>query len=94
VTWVLQGLCHIIEIAISLSGNTKDDMMNHFMKCCASLFAEVLYVDDSAAIAPIEITNDTEDSYITDKVNLPMNFTVDYDQQGKLGVQQERKRKE
>ncbi len=49
--------------------------MNHFMKCCASLFAKILYVDDSAAIAPIEITDDREDSYITDKVNLSTNFT-------------------
>jgi hypothetical protein len=55
--------------------NTKDDMMNHFVKCCASLFAKILVVDDSAAIAPIEITDDREDSYITDKVNLPTNFT-------------------
>ncbi len=65
----------IIELPISPSGNTKDDMMKHFVKCCASLFAKILYVDDSAAITPIEITNDREDSYITDKVNLPTNFT-------------------
>ncbi len=65
----------IIEIAISPSGNTKDDMMNHFVKCCMSLFTKMLYVDDSTAIVPIEITNDREDSYITNKVNLPTNFT-------------------
>ncbi len=56
-------------------GNTKDNMINHFVKCCMSLFAEILYVDDSTAIAPIKITNDIEDSYITNKVNLPTNFT-------------------
>ena len=55
----------IIELAISPSGNTKDDMMNHFVKCCASLFAKILYVDDSTVIAPIEITNEREDSYMT-----------------------------
>ncbi len=65
----------IIELAISPSGNTKDDMLNHFVKCCMTLFAKILYVDDSVAIAPNEITNDREDSYITDKVNLAVNFT-------------------
>ncbi len=42
---------------------------------CASLFAEIRYVDDSATIAPIEITDNREDSFITDKANLPTNFT-------------------
>jgi hypothetical protein len=65
----------IIELAISPSGNTKDDRMNHFVKCCASLFAEMLYVDDSTAIAPIKITDGREDSYITNKANLSTNFT-------------------
>jgi hypothetical protein len=65
----------IIELAISPSGNTKDDKINHFVKCCASLFAEILYADDSAGIAPIKITDNREDSYITDKANLPTNFT-------------------
>jgi hypothetical protein len=65
----------IIELAISLIDNTKDDRMNHFVKCCASLFAEILYVDDTAAFAPIEITDNRKDSYITDKASLPANFT-------------------
>jgi hypothetical protein len=49
--------------------------MNNFVKCCVSLFAGILYVDDTAAIAPIEITDDREDSYITNKASLPANFT-------------------
>jgi hypothetical protein len=49
--------------------------MKHFRKCCVSLFTKIFYVDDSTVIAPIEITNDREDSYITNKVNLPTNFT-------------------
>jgi hypothetical protein len=65
----------IVELVISLSGNNKDDRMNHFMKCCASLFAEILYVNYTAAIAPRVITDDSEDSYITNKTNLPTNFT-------------------
>jgi hypothetical protein len=65
----------IIELAISLMGNTKDDRMNHFVKCCTSLFAEILYVDDTAVIAPIEINDNRKDSYITNKASLPANFT-------------------
>ncbi len=42
--------------------------MNHFVKCCASLFAKILYVDTTAAIAPIEITNNNKDCYMTDRL--------------------------
>jgi hypothetical protein len=57
----------IIELAISPLGNTKDDMMNYVVKCCVSFFGIILYEDDSTTIAPIEITDDREDSYITEK---------------------------
>jgi hypothetical protein len=56
------------------------------VKCCAPLFAKILYVDDSAAIAPIEITDDREDSYITDKVNLPTNFTFPQIKNSEMGL--------
>ncbi len=49
--------------------------MNHFVKCCASLFAEILYVNDTAAIAPLVITDNSKDSHITNKDKLPTNFT-------------------
>ncbi len=49
--------------------------MKHFAKCCASLFAEILYVNDTAAIAPLAITDNSKDSYITNNANLPTNFT-------------------
>ncbi len=65
----------IIELTISPSGNNKGDRMNHFVKCCASLFAEISYANDTIAIAPLVITDNSEDSYITDKANLPTNFT-------------------
>jgi hypothetical protein len=32
----------IIELPISPLGDTKNNMMNHFVKCCASLFAKIL----------------------------------------------------
>jgi hypothetical protein len=65
-----------IKLAISPSRNTKDDKMNHFVKCCASLFAKILYTNNTATIAPLAIKDDSEDSYITDKANLPTNFAI------------------
>ncbi len=34
-----------------------------------------MYVNDTTAIVPLAITDNSEDSYITDKANLPTNFT-------------------
>ena len=39
--------------------------MTSFVRCFASLFAKIQYVDDSAAIAPINIYNDDKANYIT-----------------------------
>ncbi len=41
----------------------------------AALLGEMLYVDDTAMIAPINITNDNEASFIKTKADLPTNFT-------------------
>ncbi len=49
--------------------------MNMFVKCITLLFGEILYVDDTAGIAPLEITNDNKDNFIKDKSKLPFNFT-------------------
>ena len=40
-----------------------------------ALFGEILYVDDTACIGPLDITDDNEDNYITDKSKLPSSFT-------------------
>ncbi len=65
----------IIEEAISPIGNAKEERMNMFVKCITALFGEILYIDDSACIAPLEITNNNNDNYISDKAQLPSNFT-------------------
>ena len=65
----------IVEVAILPTGNAKEERMNMFVKCITALFGEILYVDDTACIAPLEITDDNEDNYISDKSKLPSNFT-------------------
>ena len=49
----------IIEMSIAPAGNTKDERMTSFVKCFASIFAEIQYVNNSAAIAPINIYTTT-----------------------------------
>jgi hypothetical protein len=61
----------IVEVAISPTGNAKEERMNMFVKCITALFGEILYVDDTACIGPLDITDDNEDNYITDKSKLP-----------------------
>jgi hypothetical protein len=65
----------IIEVAILPTGNAKEERMNMFIKCITALFGEILYIDDSACIALLEITDDNDDNYISDKAQLPSNFT-------------------
>ena len=65
----------IVEVAITPTGNTKEDRMNMFVKCIAALFGEIQYVDKTACIPPLEITDDNNDNYISDKSKLPSNFT-------------------
>jgi hypothetical protein len=65
----------IVEVAILPTGNTKEERMNMFVKCITALFGEILYVDDTACIAPLEITDNNNDNYISEKAKLPSNFT-------------------
>jgi len=65
----------IVEVAISPTGNAKEERMNMFVKCITALFGEILYVDDTACIGPLDITDNNEDNYISDKSKLPSNFT-------------------
>ena len=46
-----------------------------FVKCITLFFGKILYVDDTAGIAPLEITNNIKDNFIHDKSKLPSNFT-------------------
>ncbi len=65
----------IVELAMSPTGQTKDKRMTQFIKCVMSLFGEILIVDKKAAIAPIAISNDLAEDMITDKTNIPSNYT-------------------
>ncbi len=65
----------IIELAMALTGQNKDERMTQFIKCVTSLFGEILIVDERAAIVPIVISNDRQEDMITDKASIPPNFT-------------------
>jgi hypothetical protein len=49
--------------------------MTQYVHCVSTLFGEILLVDKKAAIAPIEITNEKAKDLITDKSDIPSNFT-------------------
>ncbi len=55
------------------TGETKDNRMTSFTKCVVALLGEILYVDDTAKIATISITED-ESRYIGSKADIPTNF--------------------
>ncbi len=65
----------IIKVAILPTGNMKEERMNMFVKCITALFGEILYVNNSACIAPLKITDNNNDNYISDKAQLSSNFT-------------------
>jgi hypothetical protein len=45
-----------------------------FTKCVTALFGKMLYIDETAMIAPISITDNDQASYISNKADLPTNF--------------------
>jgi hypothetical protein len=49
--------------------------MTAFIKYVTALLGEMFYVDDMAMIAPIDITNNNEASFIKMKADLLTNFT-------------------
>jgi hypothetical protein len=65
----------IVKFPMAQTGATKDERMSSFIKCVTALLGEMLYVDDMTMIAPINITNDDNESYIKSKADLPMNST-------------------
>jgi hypothetical protein len=65
----------IVEVAISPTGNAKEERMNMFLKGITALFGEILFVDDTVCIPPLEITDNNNDNYISEKAKLPSNFT-------------------
>jgi hypothetical protein len=65
----------IVKFSMSPMGKTKDKRMSLFTKCVTALLGEMLYVDNKAMIAPIAITDNDGASYISNKADLPTNFT-------------------
>jgi hypothetical protein len=65
----------IVKLAMSPTVQTKDERMTQFVKCVTSSFGEILIVDKKAAIAPIAILNNLAEDMITDKTNIPSNYT-------------------
>jgi hypothetical protein len=65
----------IAEFALAPSGTSNDKRMTQYVYCVLALFGEIMLVDKKAAIAPIKITNDKAEDLITDKSNIPSNFT-------------------
>jgi hypothetical protein len=49
--------------------------MSFFTKCVTALLGEMLYLDRTAMIAPISITDDDQASYFSNKADLLTNFT-------------------
>jgi hypothetical protein len=56
------------------TGAAKAKRMNSFTKCVTALLGEILYVNDTAQITTILITED-ELHYISLKADLPTDFT-------------------
>jgi hypothetical protein len=65
----------IVKFPMSPTGNTTDKRISSFTKCITALLGEMLYIDSKAMIAPIAITDDNSTSYISNKADLPTNFT-------------------
>jgi hypothetical protein len=68
-------VCPIIDLVMSLTGQTNDERMTQFVKCISSLFGKILIVDENAAIGPIAVANDLQEDMIMDKASIPTNFT-------------------
>ena len=60
---------------MSPTGGMKDERMASFVRCVTALFGEMLYVDETAMIAPIDITDKNEAHFIKSKADMPSNFT-------------------
>ncbi len=65
----------IVEFSMAPTGATKDKQMTSFIKCVMALLGEMLYVNEMAMIAPIDITDNDATSFIKTKADLPANFT-------------------
>ncbi len=64
----------IIEFSMAPTGEAKDEHMNSFIKCMVVLVGEILYVDNTAMIATLSVT-EYQSLHIGSKADVPTNFT-------------------
>ena len=57
------------------TGASKDERMVSFTKCVTALLGKMLYVDDTAMIAPIDTNDNDNKHFIKTKTDIPSNFT-------------------
>jgi hypothetical protein len=57
------------------AGVSKDERMGSFIRCVTALLGKMLYIDDTAMIAPINITDDTRRQTSSRLRTIPSNFT-------------------
>ena len=58
------------------TGMSKDERMASFTRCFSALLGEMLYVNDTVMIAPIDINDDNDNEhFIKIKTDIPSNFT-------------------
>ena len=65
----------IMEFSLAPASATKDERMSHFVRCIAALLEEIMLVNKKAAIAPIDITNDKKEDMLSNKADIPDNYT-------------------
>jgi hypothetical protein len=65
----------IVEFSMAPTGASKDERMASFIRCVTALLGKMLYVDDTAMIAPIDITDDDDAHFIKTNTDIPSNFT-------------------
>jgi hypothetical protein len=65
----------IVEFSMVPTGASKDERMVSFTKCVTALLGEMLHVDDTAMIAPIDINDNDNKHFIKTKTDIPSNFT-------------------
>jgi hypothetical protein len=65
----------IIEFSMTPTGASNDERMASFTRCVTALLGKMLYVDDTAMIAPIDINDNEDEHFIKTKTDIPSNFT-------------------
>ena len=65
----------IVKFLMAPARASKDKRMALFIICVTTLLGEMLYVNTTAMIAPIDITDDEAAHFIKSKTDIPSNFT-------------------